>query len=634
MCGIGGLFSLVHQVDDLLPIARAMGERIAHRGPDSEGQWRCQDLPLVLMHRRLAIIDLSIDGHQPMLSHSGRYIISFNGEIYNFATIRADLIKRGYQFKGGSDTEVMVSAFEEYGIEQAVTRFNGMFAFGVYDHKERILTLVRDRLGVKPLYYAVQPWGVAFSSEIKPFLSIPKVRWSINQQAVALMIRFGYVPSPYSIFSEIRKLPPGSLIQIALDRYDSAVVGDPHTYWHLPTVVQEARKNPWMGSYAEAQDRLLGLLEDAVSLRMVADVPLGAFLSGGIDSSLVVGLMTRVSTAKVKTFTIRFAEETYNEADFARKVAEHLGTDHHEEILTAQDALNLVPNLPLMFDEPFADPSQLPTFLVSQIARKKVTVALSGDGGDELFGGYTRVVSAERIWNILKILTPAVCQPLGGVTRWLGDRLGISDKLYRLLTLFMSPDKQSLYYDIMSFDERFVRLLKSGDLRSAPLNMLPDMGLNIAEFMMLADTGFYLPDDILPKVDRASMAVSLEAREPLLDYRLVEFVWQLPTAYRYQDRRGKIILRDILKRFVPVELFERPKMGFSVPIDNWLRGNLREWSNDLLSESVLQKSDIINYYEARRLLDEHQSGKADHSGVLWNLLMFQAWYQNYADQIV
>jgi asparagine synthase (glutamine-hydrolysing) len=636
MCGIGGVFSFSHSRDDLLSIVAGMGEAIRYRGPDSHGEWLHPELPVAFLHRRLAILDLTPEGHQPMHSPSRRYTITFNGEVYNFAEIRGQLVKAGYSFRGGSDTEVMLAAFDAYGIEEAVQLFNGMFAFGVFDAHDRSLTLVRDRLGVKPLYYTVQPWGCAFASELKPFLKIPNVHWTLNSQALALMIRMGFIPSPYSIFAEIHKLQPGTLLKLPLADYragynkykaDPVEWGDgvwiPRRYWSVKEIIRQGSTQQWKGSYTEACDATHALLLDSIKLRMVSDVPLGAFLSGGIDSSLVVALMQQVSTSPVKTFTIGFKEDQFNESDYARRVAVHLGTDHIEEFLTVEDARALIPTLPTMFDEPFGDSSQLPTFLVSQVARKQVTVALSGDGGDEFFGGYSRVHSAEKIWNLVKGLPPGLRRTLSRTMNVIGRNVASVSKLERYAQLISSYDCRELYLNIMSYDRRFPGLVNGvGEIN---LGLDPLAQHDIVDYMMFGDTVLYLPDDILTKVDRASMAVSLESREPLLDYRILELVWSFPQEWRYKDGRGKILLRDILARYVPKEYFERPKMGFSVPIASWLRGSMKEWCEDLLNESTIQQNDIFDHKQVARVLREHQSGSRDNSELLWNLLMFQAW---------
>lgn len=636
MCGIGGIFSLTHASDRLLSIITAMGETIRYRGPDSHGEWLHNDLSLAFLHRRLAILDLTPEGHQPMHSPSGRYTITFNGEVYNFAEIRAKLLKAGYSFRGSSDTEVMLAAFDAYGIEEAVKSFNGMFAFGVYDTQERMLVLVRDRLGVKPLYYSVQPWGCAFASELKPFLKIPDVQWTLNRRAVALMIRFGFVPSPHSIFTEIHKLPPGTLLKLPLGYYRAGHVrskvdpvdwGDgiwiPKRYWSLKETVREARHDRWRGTYEEACSATLDLLRDSIKLRMVSDVPLGAFLSGGIDSSLVVALMQQASTTPVKTFTIGFREDNFNESENARRVAAHLGTEHTEEFLSVEDARALIPGLPAMFDEPFGDASQLPTFLVSQVARKQVTVALSGDGGDEFFGGYSRVRSAERIWRLVKLFPRGIRRMIGSTASAIGRNFSSVSRLERYGHLATSRSSQELYLNIMSYDGRFPGLVRGVEEVGPGIDQMSE--LDIVEYLMFGDTALYLPDDILTKVDRASMAVSLESREPLLDYRILELVWRFPKEWRYKDGQGKILLREILGQFVPKEYFERPKMGFSVPIASWLRGSLKEWSEDLLEGARNHQNDVFDHQQVVRMLNEHQSGSYDNSELLWNLLMFQAW---------
>ncbi len=643
MCGIAGFWQTKRGTEDPLEILGRMGAALAHRGPDDSGTFHDGATGIGLAFRRLSILDLSPEGHQPMFSVSGRYVIIFNGEVYNFEEIRAELGTR--QWRGHSDTEVMLEAIERWGLESAAQRFVGMFAFALWDGQERKLYLVRDRLGIKPLYYGHVGGNFVFGSELKAIRQHPGFYGDIDRDVLALYLRHNYVPSPHCIYKGLYKLRPGHILML------SSAAGAPvlHPFWSGKGVAMEGLRTPFAGSEAEAIEQLQDRLLSAVRLRMIADVPLGAFLSGGIDSSTVVALMQAQSSRPVKTFTIGFHEDGYNEATHAKKVAARLGTDHTELYLTPKDALDVVPLLPSMYDEPFSDSSQIPTYLISKLARESVTVSLSGDGGDELFGGYNRYLFTRRIWDSVKRLPKFARRtvtellravPPAGIDR--GFRLlrpilprnlrpaTPGDNAHKLAALLSVDNPHALYYRALShWDNPTEVVLNSHDpgtvLESIAESSWPS---NIEEVMMLTDLLNYLPDDILTKVDRTSMAVSLEARVPLLDHRVVEFAWKLPLHFKIRKGCSKWILRQILYKYVPPELIERPKMGFGVPIDCWLRGPLREWAEDLLSVRSLEQHGLLSADPIRLKWQEHLSGVRNWQYLLWDVLAFQAWFSH------
>jgi len=618
-----------------------MGAAIAHRGPDDAGGFFDGATGLGLAFRRLSIIDLSPQGHQPMFSATGRYVIVFNGEVYNFEEIRADL--GAVQWRGHSDTEVMLAAFERWGVQAAVCRFVGMFAFALWDRHERKLYLVRDRLGIKPLYYGRIGTDFVFASELKAIRQCEDFAGEIDRDALALYMRHNYVPSPHCIYQDLRKLAPGCILTLSSPAGEAVL----HRYWSAQEVAREGLRSPFPGSDAETIGELENKLMASVRLRMIADVPLGAFLSGGLDSSTVVSLMQAQSNRPVKTFTIGFHEDEYNEAAHAKKVASHLGTDHTELYLTPQDALDVIPLLPGMYDEPFSDSSQIPTYLVSKLARASVTVSLSGDGGDELFGGYNRYLVARNLWNAVRKLPGPVRTTTAGLLRAIPSNS--IDRAFRVLHPFVPSRLRQLapgnkahalarYVTARTREEIYVRALSHWDDPSAivlgsrePATVLGSISsiADVAGFeenMMFTDLVNYLPDDILTKVDRASMAVSLEARVPLLDHRIVEFAWRLPLHFKIRNGIGKWILRQVLYKHVPKELIERPKMGFGVPIGKWLRGPLREWAEYLLSESCLRAHGFFQVEPIRKTWKEHLSGDRNWQYSLWDVLVFQDWY--------
>ncbi|MDA3970257.1 MAG: asparagine synthase (glutamine-hydrolyzing) [Desulfobulbaceae bacterium] len=623
-------------------IAERMAHRIQSRGPDDAGVWTEEGAGLALAHRRLSIIDLSPAGHQPMHSPCGRYTLVFNGEIYNHQDLRAELEAEGgaFDWRGHSDTETLLAALRHWGMQGALSRLNGMFAFALWDASERTLFLARDRLGEKPLYYGRSGNAFLFGSELKALAAHPDWQGAIDRDALALYMRHNYVPAPWSIYQGIAKLPPAHFVVI---RENGRNVGEPFCYWDLGRIAEQGVA-AGAGEPEALTDELDALLRDAVGRRMAADVPLGAFLSGGYDSTTVAALMQSQSERPVKTFTIGFHEEGYNEARHAKAVAEHLGTEHTELYVTPEEAMAVIPKLPTIYDEPFSDSSQIPTFLVSQLARQHVTVSLSGDGGDELFYGYGRYFKAEQIWGKLsrlplrfrKMVATSLAHAPGNVLERAMNVLPqkyrvnhLADRLPKLAEMIGHSSGEAFYREMVSHAKDPGRLVLGATEPETILSQ-PDRMPNLPglrERMMYLDMMTYLPDDILTKVDRASMAVSLEARVPLLDHRLVEFAWRVPTQYKYRNGQGKWLLRQVLYRYVPKELMDRPKMGFGVPIEHWLRGPLRAWAEELLDEKRLREEGFFDPAPIRRMWNEHVSGKRRWHYYLWDVLMFQAWLE-------
>ncbi len=634
MCGITGFVSLhARNAEELRAIARRMTDSIRHRGPDDEGLWVDEAAGAVLGFRRLAILDLSPTGRQPMLSADGRYVVVFNGEIYNFGELREELLKRGHVFRGASDTEVILNGVVEWGVEQTVRKLNGMFAIALWDKRERALYLIRDRLGIKPLYYGWQNGVLLFGSELKALRAHPAFQGEIDRDALALYLRFTYIPAPYSIYRGIKKLPQGSWLRVQFDSEQPAE--SMSVYWSAWEAIETGKQAPFRGTEAEAADELEALLRDSVRLRMVADVPLGAFLSGGIDSSLVVALMQSQSAQPVKTFTIGFHEAAFNEAPYAKEAARRLGTEHTELYVTPQEALSVVPKLPFFYDEPFGDSSQIPTYLVSKLARAHVTVSLSGDGGDELFGGYSRYFRAQNVWSALGWIPFAVRRRLsafsGGVSQFLarGNQARLSTRFFFLSEVLGAESRERLYLRLVSQWSRPDSVVLNGKEPATAFDQPLSRGLNPIERMMSLDLATYLPEDILVKLDRASMAVSLEGRVPYLDdHRVVEFAWRLPFEMKVKNGKSKWLMRQVLYRYLPKELMERPKMGFGVPIDSWLRGPLRDWAEALLSAERIKGEGFLDPRLIQRRWDEHLQGRKNWQYPLWTILMFQAWLES------
>ncbi|MFM5908635.1 MAG: asparagine synthase (glutamine-hydrolyzing) [Novosphingobium sp.] len=647
MCGLAGFLEArgVSGEDRLARLALAMADSIVHRGPDGGGVWTDAARGYGVGHRRLAIIDLSAAGHQPMHGVSGRFVLAYNGEVYNHEGLRAQLNAAGWShgWRGHSDTEVLLAGIETWGLAETLRRATGMFAIALWDRQDGTLSLARDRLGEKPLYYGWQGQGedraFLFGSELKALRAHPACTAEIDRGALTLLMRHGYVPAPHSIYAGLAKLLPGTILTVSRERPEPRI----EPYWSLIDVARRGQASPFAGSPQDAVDQLEQLATAAVRRQMVSDVPLGAFLSGGVDSSTVVALMQSVSANPVKTFTIGFDERGFDEAQYAKAVAAHLGTDHHELYVTPQDAQDVIPQLPAIYCEPFADSSQIPTYLVSKLARGHVTVSLSGDAGDELFAGYNRYAMTRRMWSRISMaptfLRQLAAGAIGAVPPGALNRLGDMLTGGRLALLGDKLHKGAGVLDARSIAELYLRLISS---ETDPSDWIvgghepptfvagnqPDLtGLDPVSQMMALDAISYLPDDILVKVDRASMAVSLESRVPFLDHAVVEYAWSLPLAYKIRDDQAKWPLRQVLYRHVPRELIERPKMGFGVPVGEWLRGPLREWAEGLLAPERLRQEGFWQEARVTAAWGQHLSGQRNFTAKLWPVLMFQAWLE-------
>ena len=648
MCGVAGFMFTAQAGDSAMAACRSMTDAITSRGPDDQGHWIDAQSGIVLGHRRLSILDLSPAGHQPMRSASGRYVVAYNGEIYNHLELRRDLVAQGRApaWRGHSDTETLLAGIDAWGLQETLVRSIGMFAIALWDREQRTLTLARDRMGEKPLYYGWQYRNgeavFLFGSELKALRAHSAFDGEVDRDVLALFMRHNYIPGTNTIHNGISRTPPGCLLTVSLSHREPKIT----SYWSAVDAVRNGVMQNRLENIRpeEAVDRLEGLLKSSVAQQMVADVPLGAFLSGGVDSSVIAALMQAQSSRPIRTFTIGFHETGYNEAEHARAVAAHLGTDHTELYVTPQEAMAVIPRLPTMYDEPFADSSQIPTFLVSELARQHVTVSLSGDAGDELFSGYNRYLVASGLWKRLSrlpmplrkaaarsimALSPDTWSALFG---WLPsprfkNRFG--DKLHKGAGALACPDIDGLYHTLVShWTEPQSLVIGSNEPATLLMGSRPDLsGLDPVERMMALDLITYLPDDILTKVDRAAMAVSLETRVPLLDHRVVEFAWQLPQTLKVRGGVGKWVLRQLLYRYVPQHLIDRPKMGFGVPIDVWLRGPLRDWAEALLDENRLRQEGYLDPEPVRRKWREHLKGSRNWAYHLWDVLMFQAWLE-------
>ncbi|MFK7730985.1 MAG: asparagine synthase (glutamine-hydrolyzing) [Pseudomonadales bacterium] len=646
MCGIAGFISQQFSEQAAVAALGQMGLAIEHRGPDDHGTYFDATQGVGLCHQRLSIIDLSPAGHQPMASSSSRYITVFNGEIYNHSALRSELISKGHSFRGGSDTEVLLACLDEYGIHDTLKKLVGMFAIAIWDSESKDLYLVRDRMGEKPLYYEVTDKRVVFGSELNAIKAFPEWSATIDQRSLTQLLQLGYITAPNSIYESVHKVLPGKLIKIQIRNQQCQVSEE--TYWSVYDVAQAGLANPFP-DYQTAKASIHAQLRESIALQSCADVPLGAFLSGGVDSSVVVGIMQSLSSQQVRTFTIGFHEKDFNEAEHAKQVASHLGTAHEELYLSATQARDVIPSLPAIFDEPFADVSQIPTYLVSKVAKSGVTVSLSGDAGDELFIGYHRYFLAERVFSklrklplsarrtiaklvnnspqkLIKLLAKATESMLPGDLR----TSSMYDKLLKLTALLDSANEQALYRHIISFIEQDNALTLNKDNWPSSYDEQAFWGWNTdyQHKMALADMNAYLPDDILVKVDRSAMALSLETRAPFLDHRLVEQSWRIPPVWKHSDGVGKLILKDILYEYVPRELVERPKMGFGVPLGHWLRHDLRDWAEDLLQSDRIREEGLLDHKKVSTLWQEHLDGTRDWQYHLWNVLTFQAWYRS------
>jgi asparagine synthase (glutamine-hydrolysing) len=648
VCGVVGFWSnTLGTRDELAGRARAMAQALAHRGPDDSDTWVDETLGIAFGHRRLSIVDLSAEGRQPMRSHDGRWVICFNGEIYNFQALRRTLDQTGATraWRGHSDTEILLEAIVQWGVEGAIERSVGMFAFALWDRAERTLTLARDRMGEKPLYYGFAGGTLLFGSELKGLRAHPDWAGEIDRDALAEFMQYSCIPVPRSIYRGIHKLPAGTTLTLRASDLRARQTPAPRAYWRLIDVIERARANPGPTNEAEAATLLETQLRESIANQMVADVPLGAFLSGGIDSSTTVALMQSLSSRPIRTFSIGFTEQDYNEATYAAAVAKHLGTHHTELYVTPGEALAIIPALPQIFDEPFADSSQIPTLLVSDLARRYVTVSLSGDGGDELFGGYSRYFWAEQLERrfargpasvrtasskLLRALPTSAWDRVFALLRpMLPQHLRVEmagDKVHKYAAFVGATSERELYDRLISM--WYAPTLVLGGRTSPPDDPMPTAPITLGERLMVRDSLMYLPDDILAKVDRTAMSVSLETRIPFLDHRVVELAWAMPAALKMNGGVGKRVLRSILHRYVPPELVERPKMGFTIPLDQWLRGPLHEWAQALLDPVRIRREGFLDPVPIERAWNEHQRGTRNWPHRLWNVLMFQAWLES------
>ncbi len=646
MCGITGFYSKSPSTFNNIIIK--MNSAISHRGPDNNGTWSNENLGLVLGHQRLSIIDLSKAGNQPMRSNSGRYILTYNGEIYNHLKIRTELEKNNSNLKwrGYSDTETLLEAIDFWGVENTLNKIDGMFAFGLWDQKSHCLTLARDRVGEKPLYYGYQGEGngkvFLFGSELKALKAHPEFRGEIDRNVIALQLRHNCIPAPYSIYKDIYKLTPGHYLQIKENNLKKNFLPKSKSYWSLIENVIYGDNNQLSLNEKDIQKDLEKHLKSSVQKQMISDVPLGAFLSGGIDSSTIVALMQLQSKDPIKTFTIGFSENDYSEAIYAKKIAKHLGTDHTELYVSPKNALEVIPKLSTIYDEPFSDSSQVPTFLVSQLAKQHVKVALSGDGGDELFCGYNRYIISKRFSNLFRFMPLSFRKLLSLGTKSISSQnwkkiskfipkfkqyTNFGDQMYKGANVLNAKTMYQLYYMLCSHwqnpEQVIMNIKEPGTFLT---EFKPNLEkLDIQQQMMALDSITYLPDDILVKIDRAAMASSLETRVPFLDHKLIEYVWRIPHSFKLRQGTGKWILRQILNQYVPKNLTERPKMGFGVPLCEWLRGPLKDWAENLLNEKRLKQEGYFNPKLIRDKWEEHIHGKENWQYELWDILMFQAW---------
>ncbi len=641
MCGITGFYTKKanHSRSGSHMIGKAMSDMLHHRGPDCGDLWQDPDIPLLLGHRRLSILDLSPEGAQPMHSPCGRYILTYNGEIYNFLSLKKELENNGANFRGRSDTEVLLAAITHWGLNRSLQKINGMFAFALWDRKTRELHFARDRLGKKPLYIGWAEKTLLFGSELKALHAHPDFKPQINQETLGLYMRYSCVPAPHCIYENVWSLPAGFRLSLNLETLEagSDLEAQMAPYWHHLHALEEARDKGIGRKKSDAQmvEEFEDLLTTCVEERMVSDVPLGAFLSGGLDSSAITALMQKLSPRPVQTFTIGFEEADFDEASYALQIAQHLGTHHHALTLKPDDALEIIPQLADIYDEPFADISAIPTALVSKFARRHVTVALSGDGGDEMLGGYNRHIAGPKIYNNMRLLPRpfrrAIAKIMNATPQERWDALApnhpqFGSHMHKMASILPLRSQEEIYERLISqWTEPLVDDAYQCKTFLNKDTWHPSQNLSFAEKMMYWDVLSYLPNDILTKIDRASMAHSLEVRAPLLDKRIYDYTWSLPLNAKIRDGQGKWLLRQVLARHVPLELFERPKQGFSMPVGSWLRGELQDWAEDLLSKEKLQNHGLLDPAPIRKIWKDHKQGHGNHSGALWNVLMFQSW---------
>src|SRR3990167_2131142 len=635
MCGLTGFFNTQANRQDSTTIISRMTNKLTHRGPDNSGIWLDNDAGVAFGHQRLAILDLSSAGHQPMQSHHGQYVIIYNGEIYNTKPLKKQL--QEYSFSGHSDTEIILALIEKFGLEETLQQITGMFAFALWDKLDKKLHLVRDRVGEKPLYYGIVNGALVFGSELKAIREYPNFNNQIARSSISMFMEYGYIPAPKSIYEDIYKLKPGTFITISKESLHH--LPEPREYW---SAIQKAKAgiiSQQQLSDAVAINQVHTLLSSVVKNQMVSDVPIGAFLSGGIDSSLITALMQENSNQPIKTFTIGFQEKQYNEAEYAKAIANNLQTDHTELYVSAHDALSVIPKLPVIYDEPFADSSAIPTYLVSKLTRQHVTVCLSGDGGDELFGGYNRYLMGKSIWKKITIFPYPIRIILQKILFSLSSPLAcrglsyaktpmLSNKIQKLASIIAEQSPAGVYQHLITQWQIPSDIVKTNDLVSTKLLLNQIEEMNFVENMMITDTISYLPDDILVKVDRAGMAVGLENRAPFLDHNLIEMMWSLPLNIKIRNHTTKWILREILSKYVPEPLFNRPKMGFGIPLDAWLRGPLRDWSENLLDKNKIEQQGFLRSEPILKKWHEHLSGRRNWQYQLWPILMFQSWLNN------
>tara|TARA_X000001036_G_scaffold350287_1_gene330947 strand:- start:1283 stop:3214 length:1932 start_codon:yes stop_codon:yes gene_type:complete len=642
MCGLTGFYSVnptLSKVEQNV-IGKKMAETITHRGPDNGGIWQEPELGLLLAHRRLSILDLTSEGHQPMSSHSNRYVITYNGEIYNHLEIRAQLEHTGHRFNGRSDTETLLSAIEHWGINRALQKINGMFAFVLWDKNERTLHFVRDRLGKKPLYIGWagkgQKSSLIFASELKALRAHPDFAANINPSAMEQYSRFGFIQSPETIYRNIWQLPPAARLSLHLNELSSGEDLRPkfQPYWNAAEQADIAKTSPVQKSEELIIDDFENHLKRAVRERMISDVPLGAFLSGGIDSSLITAIMQNISLDPVKTYSIGFEQDGYNEAEHAKTIAKHLGTEHQEHYCSAADAKDVIPLLANMYDEPFSDQSAIPTHLLSLMTKSDVTVALSGDGGDELMGGYTRHIQSSSLkkaqayspYFLRRLISMGIeTIPANQLEKLNSKNPNFAKHLRKIAAILSTKSDEGFYQKMLENHDG--SLLKSDTYNG--LELSDTQSLSFTEQIILWDTLFYLPNSVLTKVDRASMACALEVRAPLLDYKLFEYSWSLPLSMKIRGNDGKYILKKTLERHVPKELFDRPKQGFNIPLNHWLKNDLKDWAEDLLNQDSLKSHDLYNEIRVQEEWSNFKSGKTENTSLIWSILMFQAWYKHW-----